>query len=108
MPNIRYITRKINLETLDCRIIRQFAEEKGLGKKGFSAALRFIIRDWYTLRMIRITQDKPKDYDKEDSTWARAFTNQLFETQKRGDERNKQVQEHRAALLRKEQERRQL
>ena len=108
MPAIRYITRMVNLETLDYRIIRQFAEEKGLGKKGFSAALRFIVRDWYALRMIRLTQDKPKDYDNEDSSWARAITNQLFEAQKRGDERNKQDQERRTALLRKEQERRKL
>lgn len=45
-----------NLKTLDYRINRQFAEEKGLGKKGFSAALHFIIHDWYSLQIIRQTQ----------------------------------------------------
>ena len=35
-----YIQRMVNLEPLDYRIVRRLAERKGLGKRGFSAALR--------------------------------------------------------------------
>jgi len=36
----------VNLEVNDVRLIRQVAEEQKFGAKGFSAALRLIIRDW--------------------------------------------------------------
>jgi hypothetical protein len=36
----------VSLEKLDYRIVRQVADERGLGSKGFSAALRTIIREW--------------------------------------------------------------
>ena len=49
MPFSHYIPRMVNLEPMDYRIIRNFANEKGLGKKGFSAALRIIVRDWYAI-----------------------------------------------------------
>ena len=49
MPTSRYITRLVNLEPTDYRIVRRFADEKGLGGKGFSAALRIIIREWRSL-----------------------------------------------------------
>jgi hypothetical protein len=45
MP-IKYIPRKINLEARDYAVVKKFAQEKGLGAKGFSAALRMIIREW--------------------------------------------------------------
>ena len=35
-----YIQRMVNLEPLDCRIVRRLAERKGPGKRGFSTALR--------------------------------------------------------------------
>jgi hypothetical protein len=41
-----YIHRMVSLEKLDYRIVRQVADERGLGGKGFSAALRIIIREW--------------------------------------------------------------
>ena len=41
-----YIQRMVNLEPLDYRIVRRLAERKGLGKRGFSAALRLIVREW--------------------------------------------------------------
>jgi hypothetical protein len=41
-----YIHRMVSLEKLDYRIVRQVANQRGLGGKGFSAALRIIIREW--------------------------------------------------------------
>ena len=57
-----YIQRMVNLEPLDYRLVREFAEEKGLGRKGFSAALRFIIRDWYALQIIAASSQRPPPY----------------------------------------------
>lgn len=50
MPPI-YIPKMVNLEINDLRIIRQVVEDEGLGKQGFSAALRRIIREWYLQKM---------------------------------------------------------
>jgi len=36
----------INLERSEYQIVRQMAEERGLGEKGLSAAVRMIIREW--------------------------------------------------------------
>jgi hypothetical protein len=44
-----YIHRMVSLEKLDYRTVRQVADERGLGGKGFSAALRIIIREWIAL-----------------------------------------------------------
>ncbi len=41
-----YIQRFVNLEKQDYWIVKHAAQEKGLGLKGFSAALRLIIREW--------------------------------------------------------------
>ena len=41
-----YVPRMINLERSDYQIVKRMAEERGLGVKGFSAALRMIIREW--------------------------------------------------------------
>ena len=41
-----YLPQMVNLEVNDLRLIRQFADHTGLGEKGFSAALRIIIREW--------------------------------------------------------------
>ena len=41
-----YIPQMVNLEVNDVRLIRQVVEEQKLGDRGFSAALRLIIRDW--------------------------------------------------------------
>ena len=50
MPTTRYIQRLVNLEPRDFHLIRRYAQEKGLGSKGFSAALRIIVREWASLR----------------------------------------------------------
>jgi len=41
-----YLPQMVNLEVNDIRVIQEFAEQEGLGQVGFSAALRWIIRDW--------------------------------------------------------------
>ena len=43
-----YLQRIVNLERRDYDAIKKVAHEKGLGGKGFSAALRLIIREWET------------------------------------------------------------
>lgn len=48
MPE-KFIRRVVNLEERDYSIVKRFAKEKGLGGKGFSAALRFIVREWEQL-----------------------------------------------------------
>ena len=45
-PRRTHIRRMISLQPDDYNIIRRVMDEKGFGSKGFSAALRFIIRDW--------------------------------------------------------------
>ena len=45
-----YLQRIVNLERRDYDTIKQVAQDKGLGKKGFSAALRLIIREWQDLK----------------------------------------------------------
>jgi len=42
----------INLEQSDYNTVRRLAEERGLGDKGFSAALRMIIREWSQLQLV--------------------------------------------------------
>ena len=49
MPTV-YLQRIVNLERRDYDAIKQVAQEKGLGGKGFSAALRLIIREWQDLK----------------------------------------------------------
>jgi hypothetical protein len=44
MPSSQYVQRMVNLEPRDYRLVRRVAQEKGLGKRGFSAALRLILR----------------------------------------------------------------
>ena len=41
-----YLPQLVNLEVNDIRVVKEFAEREGLGERGFSAALRRIIRDW--------------------------------------------------------------
>jgi hypothetical protein len=42
----KYIQRLVNLELDDFQIVRRIAVERGLGGKGFSAALRMIVLEW--------------------------------------------------------------
>ena len=46
-----YVPRMINLERSDYEIVRQMAEERGLGEKGLSAAIRMIIREWQEFQL---------------------------------------------------------
>ncbi len=50
MPKRSFIRRMVNLEVRDYKAIWEFAREKGLGGKGFSAALRMIVREWQFYR----------------------------------------------------------
>ena len=58
MPPI-YIPQMVNLEVNDVRLIRQVAEEQKFGAKGFSAALRLIIRDWHSQHELHKSLDPP-------------------------------------------------
>jgi hypothetical protein len=49
-PMSRYTNRGVKLTPLDIAIIRKAAQEWGLGEKGFSAALRLIVREWAVAR----------------------------------------------------------
>jgi hypothetical protein len=51
MPT-EYIRRIVNLEPRDYDAIKQHAEDQGLGKKGFSVALRLIIREWQEFKTV--------------------------------------------------------
>jgi hypothetical protein len=51
MPH-QYLPRRINLAQSDYNIVRRTALERGLGKKGFSAALRMIIREWSQYQLV--------------------------------------------------------
>jgi len=53
-----YLQRIVNLERRDYDTIKQVAQDKGLGGKGFSAALRLIIREWQDLKS-RLTYPNP-------------------------------------------------
>ena len=47
----QYFPRMINLESKDYQIVRRVADQRGLGEKGFSAALRMIIREWQEFQL---------------------------------------------------------
>jgi len=51
MPH-HYVPRMINLESQDYQIVRRVADQRGLGEKGFSAALRMIIREWQEFQLL--------------------------------------------------------
>ena len=59
----KYIARIVNLEPQDYRTVRRLANEKGLGGKGFSAALRMIIREWSALQRPVYDATPPADPD---------------------------------------------
>ena len=56
-----YIRRMINLEQSDYWTVRRVVQEKGLGAKGFSAALRLIIREWAESNLPKPAHSSP-DY----------------------------------------------
>ncbi len=61
-----YVCRMVNLEGRDYRIVRMVARERGLGAKGFSAALRMIIREWEAAQYsagqkVNISLEPPED-----------------------------------------------
>ena len=49
-PPPEYVPRMINLERSDYELVKQYAKDCGLGKRGFSAAARLIIREWSALK----------------------------------------------------------
>ncbi|OGO25621.1 MAG: hypothetical protein A2W33_04580 [Chloroflexi bacterium RBG_16_52_11] len=57
-----YIQRMVNLEPRDYRTVRRHANRKGLGRRGFSAAMRMIIREWeYLTAESNINDSSPPD-----------------------------------------------
>ncbi len=61
-----YVCRMVNLEGRDYRLVRIVAKERGLGAKGFSAALRMIIREWEAAQYaagqkVNISVEPPED-----------------------------------------------
>ena len=46
-----YVPRMINLEPSDYQVVRRVADQRGFGEKGFSAALRMIIREWQEFQL---------------------------------------------------------
>ena len=52
----KLILRNVSLELEDYEIVSKFARENGLGGKGFSAALRFIIRTFDRNERVKITE----------------------------------------------------
>ena len=49
-PPPDYVQRMVNLERSDYDLVKQYAKECGLGNRGFSAAVRLIIREWSDLK----------------------------------------------------------
>ena len=54
-----YIRRIINLEQSDYWIVQRVIQEKGLGAKGFSAAIRLIIREWASANLPKTDISSP-------------------------------------------------
>lgn len=50
------VTKNVVLEKKDLNIIQVTAENRGLGVRGFSAALRMIVREWAELTRFSITE----------------------------------------------------
>ena len=57
-----YVPRMINLERSDYQIVKRMAEKRGLGDKGFSAALRMIIREWQDYQLQDPTLMSTEDF----------------------------------------------
>lgn len=53
------MTKNVVLDEIDMKVIEELIDEKGLGGKGFSAALRMIIREWSRNRIAayRLTEE---------------------------------------------------
>ena len=60
MPH-QYIPRMINLEPSDYQVVRRMADVRGLGDKGFSAALRMIIREWQGFQLQELNRMKAEE-----------------------------------------------
>ena len=56
-----YIPRMVNLTQREYQIIKQVAEERTLGTRGFSTALRLIVREWADLTQRPAPQLQPAD-----------------------------------------------
>ena len=65
MPRTPYISRMVNVEPSDYRTVIKFVKQQGLGKRGFSAALRIIIRDWVNIFPLREPVDGETSIDPE-------------------------------------------
>lgn len=45
-----YVTKNVVLEKQDLKAVNQVIKSRGLGTKGFSAAVRIIIREWSEMK----------------------------------------------------------
>jgi hypothetical protein len=45
-PPSKYVRRIVNFERSDYDLVKQVAKKRGLGNRGFSAAVRMILREW--------------------------------------------------------------
>jgi hypothetical protein len=46
----KYVRRIVNFERCDYDLVKQVAKKRGLGNRGFSAAVRMILREWSELQ----------------------------------------------------------
>ena len=61
MPDtINYIPRMINFSSKEFEIVNDVVLKKGLGGKGFSAAVRLIINEWHELVKHTMPPPEPK------------------------------------------------
>ena len=68
--NLSVIRRSVALEPVDDRVVRALAKKKGLGSRGYSSALRMIIREW-------------REYQREEFQAARVFSDRVEDLQER-------------------------
>ena len=57
-----FVTRNVVLEKNDIEIVSRMQTAKGLGRRGFSAALRMVIREW--AEFIDVAHEKVDDGEK--------------------------------------------
>ncbi len=51
-----YVPRMINLERSDYQIVRQIAEERGLGENGLHAGVRMIFQEWWEFQLLDLNR----------------------------------------------------
>jgi hypothetical protein len=62
MPIIRPIIRQIHFDPIDYRLVRDLAKANGLERDSLSAALHWIIREWFAMRIQVDSAPAPQVY----------------------------------------------